>query len=94
MGIGLVLFSTTPPHRGHGAVVFVAVIRPEPEADRKVLSCRVAQHDRSMWLVVRRCIHCSAGTYCVANALTAAAACLVVLGVADVLDGVLRRALS
>ncbi|CAM5625593.1 hypothetical protein SBADM41S_01792 [Streptomyces badius] len=46
MDIDPVPFNTPQPHRGHGAVVFVAAIRPEPEADRKVLSCRATQHDR------------------------------------------------
>lgn len=46
MSIDPVPFSTPQPHRGHGAVVSVAAIRSEPEADRKILSWRAIRHDR------------------------------------------------
>ncbi|MGW2653636.1 hypothetical protein ACWC1D_08235 [Streptomyces sp. NPDC001478] len=46
MGIDPVPFHTPQPLRGRAAVVLVAAIRPEPEADRKVLYCRTIQRDR------------------------------------------------
>ncbi len=64
MDIGPVPFNTPQPHRGHGAVVLVAAIRPEPEADRKVLS-----------LTIFLTASGNFAPYYLANALTAAAAC-------------------